>query len=89
MHGGGIFFLRQFERFLKSPNVSFLEDEEYRQSAFEISLDSSLHKTRPLSMVDCLIRLVIDDANTNIRYLATFNPGDFFDVCAKNRVEII
>ena len=81
--------LRQFERFLKSPNVQFLDDQGFRASAFELSLDSSLHKARPLSMVDCLIRLMIDDTNTNIRYLATFNVSDFFDVCARNRVEII
>jgi predicted nucleic acid-binding protein len=81
--------LRQFELFLKSSNVLFLEDEEYRASAFELSLDSALRKTRPLSMVDCLIRLIIDDPNVNIRYLATFNVRDFFDVCAKNGVEIL
>jgi predicted nucleic acid-binding protein len=81
--------LRQLERFLKSPTVQFLDDEGFRASAFELSFDSSLHKARPLSMVDCLIRLLIDDANTNIRYLATFNVRDFVDVCARNRVEII
>jgi hypothetical protein len=43
--------LRQFERFLKSPNIQFLEDEGYRASALELSLDSSLRKARPLSMV--------------------------------------
>ncbi len=59
---------RQFERLLKAPHVLFLEDEKYRASAFDLSLESSLRKTRPLSMVDCLIRLVIDDPNTNIKY---------------------
>lgn len=81
--------LRLFERFLKSPNVEFLEDGPYRLAAFERSLDSSLRESRPLSMVDCLIRLIIDDDNTNIRFLATFNARDFFDVCQRRRVEMI
>ena len=81
--------LRQFERFLKSPNIQFLEDEGYRASALQLSLDSSLRKARPLSMVDCLIRLILDDANMRIRYLATFNARDFYDVCARKGIEII
>lgn len=75
--------LGQFEHFLKSPNIEFLEDEAFRAAAFELSLHSSLRKTRPLSMIDCLIRILIDDTNTRIRYLATFNARDFIDVCTK------
>ena len=40
-------------------------------------------------MVDCLIRLMIDDSNINVQYLMTFNTRDFHDVCATNLVEII
>ena len=81
--------LERFERLLKSPNVEFLGDEQYRLAAFERSLESSLRESRPLSMVDCLIRLILDDDNTNVRYLATFNARDFFDVCDRKRVEMI
>lgn len=81
--------LGRFERLLKSPNVKFLGDEQYRVAAFERSLDSSLRESRPLSMVDCLIRLILNDDNTNVRYLAAFNARDFFDVCDRKRVEMI
>ena len=87
--------LGRFEQFLKSPNVEFVSDDEFKEAAFQLALDSSLRRSRPLrplrplSMVDCVIRLMLDDVNTRIRYLATFNVGDFIDVCAKNRVEII
>ena len=81
--------LSQFEQFLKSPNVEFIPDDDFRLAAFELALDSSLRRLRPLSMVDCLIRLMIDDTNTQVRYLATFNVRDFSDICARNRVEII
>ncbi|CAH2405647.1 hypothetical protein MES4922_40360 [Mesorhizobium ventifaucium] len=40
-------------------------------------------------MVDCLIRLMLDDRNLKINYLATWNEGDFDDVCRKRRIEII
>ena len=81
--------LARFERFLKSPKVHFLEDEGFRAAALNLALDSSLRKGRSLSMVDCLIRLILDNGDKGIRYLATFNPRDFVDVCRKRRVEMI
>ena len=81
--------LGQFERFLKGPNVTYLDDVPFRQDAFDLSLDSSLRRGRPLSMVDCLIRLLLEDVNTRISYLATFNRQDFADACRRNRVEMI
>jgi predicted nucleic acid-binding protein len=81
--------LDQFERFLKRPNVNYLDDSPFRTAAVELSLESSLRQRRPLSMVDCLIRLIIEDVNTRISYLATLNLKDFEDVCRINRVEII
>lgn len=81
--------LQLFERFLKRRNIDYLDDSLYRDAAFDLSLESSLRNMRPLSMVDCLIRLVVEDVNTKIHYLATFNTADFSDVCMKNRVAII
>lgn len=81
--------LDQFERFLKRPNVNFLNDSLFRRAAMELSLESSLRQRRPLSMVDCLIRLMLEDVNIRINYLATLNLRDFVDVCRVNRVEII
>jgi predicted nucleic acid-binding protein len=81
--------LRQFEIFLKTNHIMYLNDDMYRDEAFEMSIESSLRRGRPLSMVDCLIRLIIDDPNVRINYLMTFNHGDFIDVCQKNRIEIL
>jgi predicted nucleic acid-binding protein len=50
------FALKQFETFLKSPAVIYLDDQPYRDAAFQLSLESSLRRKRPLSMVDCLLR---------------------------------
>lgn len=81
--------LRQFELFLQSPNIEFVDDDDFRERALRLAFESSLRRSRPLSMVDCLIRLMLDDKNIRVGYLATFNRGDFLDVCLKNRVEII
>jgi predicted nucleic acid-binding protein len=81
--------LGQFERYLKRPNVTYLDDSSFRKAAFEMALESSLRQNRPLSMVDCLIRLLLEDINTRISYLATLNDRDFADVCRKKGIEII
>lgn len=81
--------LQQFEKCLKAPNVIFLDDTEYRDDAFDLSLKSSLRRGRPLSMVDCLLRLIIEDTNVKIKYLMTFNVNDFRDVCERKLVEIL
>jgi hypothetical protein len=81
--------LEMFERQLKAPNVEFVDDLRYREDALRLAIDSSLNRGRPLSMVDCAIRLFLDDANTRIKYLATYNIPDFADVCRHRRIEIL
>jgi len=81
--------LGQFERFLKSPNVTYLDDAAFRDAAFEMAFESSLRRGRPLSMVDCLIRLLLEDVNTRVSYLVTLNERDFADVCRRKGVGII
>lgn len=81
--------LERFEARLKGPRVSFVDDGPFREAALDLSLESSLRRSRPLSMVDCLIRLLLDDTNTRIDYLATFNHPDFADVCRRRSVEIV
>lgn len=81
--------LGQFERFLKRPNVTYLDDAAFRDAALEMAFESSLRRRRPLSMVDCLIRLLLEDVNTRVSYLVTLNERDFADVCRRKGVEII
>jgi predicted nucleic acid-binding protein len=84
------FALQQFEKFLKTHHgIVYLDDDIYRNDAFDLSIESSLRRGRPLSMVDCLLRLIIGDQNAKINYLLTFNQPDFIDLCKKNHVEIL
>lgn len=77
-----------FEEELKSPKIQFIDDGKYRDEAIELSFESS-RNGRPLSMVDCVLRLIMDDSNVQIRYFATWNPRDFHDVCANRRIEMV
>jgi predicted nucleic acid-binding protein len=78
-----------FEKRLKSPKISLVDDAEYRKLALELSFNSSIRSGRPLSFVDCLLRLILDEANTKIKYLATYNEKDFSDVCSKRKIELM
>ena len=44
---------------------------------------------RPLSLVDAVLRSVIDDTNVALAALLTFNLADFVDVCRQNSVEVL
>jgi predicted nucleic acid-binding protein len=78
-----------FTGFLKRSSITLLDDRRYRESALEMCFESVLRNHRPLSMVDCLIRLILEDRNVKITSLATFNYADFADVCQKRRIEIL
>ena len=80
---------RRLENYLKRPNLEYLDDTPYREAALQSAFSSSLTDFRPLSMVDCLIRLLLDDVAIKVDFLATFNPPDFIDVCQKKRIELI
>ena len=81
--------LQQLENYLKRPHVEYLDDTPYREAALDLAFSSSLRDFRPLSMVDCLIRLLLDDVNVKVNLFATFNVGDFIDVCASRNIELI
>ena len=81
--------LEGFERLLKSPKTVFLDDTPYRNAALDHSISSSLQLGRPLSLTDCLLRVVLDAPETRINYFATYNLRDFHDVCAKQGVEVL
>jgi predicted nucleic acid-binding protein len=83
------FALQRFKEYLKRPNLNYLDDTPYRDRAMELVFSSSLKGGRSLSMIDCLIRLILDDDKVKITCLATLNIKDFSDVCRKRKIEII
>lgn len=65
-----------------------VDDTKYRETALELTLDSAVQTNRALSLVDMIIRLMLDDTNLKIDAFYTFNPGDFCDVCTNRRIKL-
>jgi hypothetical protein len=81
--------LEGFERLLKSSRTVFLDDSPYREAALTHTLSSSLLQGRPLSLADCLLRVLISSDSVNVDLFATYNIKDFHDVCATKRLQIV
>jgi predicted nucleic acid-binding protein len=79
--------MQRFEQEIKSARVVLVDDAPYRDDALAHVIEWSL-RGRALSLVDCVLRLLLDDVQTRIRYLVTFNQRDFADICAKRRIEL-
>jgi hypothetical protein len=75
-----------FNELLNKESTVLVPDELYKNQA----LSSVLRATsRPLSLVDMTIRLMLDDINLNINALITFNVGDFIDLCLEKGIDLI
>ena len=81
--------LMRMDSLLKGPNAVFIEDDSYRRLALRATIHESQAQLRPISLVDMIIRFVIDDPNVRIAAILTFNEGDFADVCRKRNVEML
>ena len=72
--------IRKFESFLKRPNAVKLDDAEYKSQALELTLSLATGHKRRCSLVDNVLRLIIEDASnefdvfsvTTIATLRTF-----------------
>ena len=75
------------DRLVGFPTTELLNDSQYRAQ----SLDAVLVPAQPrrrLSLVDTILRSIIEDANVRVAGILTFNPGDFVDVWRQHRVEM-
>ncbi|MGL5096049.1 MAG: hypothetical protein ACRDD1_10690, partial [Planctomycetia bacterium] len=77
-----------FDQRLKRPNVRFVDDRLYHDRAYALTVEFSKER-RPISMVDVICRLILEDPARRIDYVLTTNAADFVDVCKNRGVEII
>ncbi len=78
-------WVRQFESFIKRADI--LDDAKYRQAAYDQILREV--ERRPISLVDRVIRSILEDVSVRTDLLMTFNRRDFFDVCLANQIELL
>jgi predicted nucleic acid-binding protein len=65
----------EFQRVLTRPNVTLLPDTEYREQALENFFLKSNHNYSDISLVDELIKLILQDRSLKIDYLVAFDDG--------------
>jgi hypothetical protein len=82
-------WMTEFEKYTKRQTTVLVPDAEYREKALSNTFFYSLRQKRPMALVDMSIRLMLEDVKLNINALITFNVGDFVDICASKRIELI
>jgi len=81
-------WLSSFEPILSKSGTVLLPDEAYRSSA--LASVFLLNRTgRGISLVDMVIRAMIEDVNIKIDAMITFNRQDFLEVCLARNIELI
>ena len=78
--------LEEIRQMFQSGRITRLDDDAYRSEALELTL---LESKRNISLVDNIIRQMLDDKSVGAKGLITFNVGDYQDVCHKNSIDIL
>lgn len=78
--------LNEIRQMFQSGRITRVHDDCYRAAALDMTLSEP---KRNISLVDNIIRLMLDDKALSAKGLITFNVGDFADVCQKNGIEIL
>jgi predicted nucleic acid-binding protein len=81
-------WLDGFFSYANHANTVRLSDEAYRDDALR-KVFKSPTPWLSLSLVDWVIRLALDDRNTKIDAMVTFNRRDFWDICLSRHIELI
>lgn len=82
-------WMDEFKRLLESPSVVIISDEQYKARALDSILRDPTISKRTISLVDMIIRLMIEDVNLNVSALITFNEKDFIDLCMHKRISLL
>ena len=82
-------WMSSFRSLMNSSTCCFVHDEKYKEDTLKMTFSTSLEKRRPISLVDMVMRQMLDDVNLKTDAIVTFNPEDFYDVCMKKNKIII
>ena len=77
-------FLKELVR---NPTFERIPDKDYREPAFNCTIGPT--KNRGISLVDNILRVMMEDKTLRISALITFKPGDFSDICVKLGIVLI
>ena len=74
----------KFHRIIKSHSTYYISDKDYK----EVSLDYFFSHEQRFSLVDIIIRNILEDDSVKIDAILTFNESDFIDICYKKGIEL-
>ena len=77
--------MARFDALITSSDTALLDDSPYRVEAYR-AVARNAH--RPMSLVDAMLRGIIEDTNVAVAAMLTFNQRDFNDVCRQHLVEL-
>ena len=77
-----------FDRLVLSPSTELIDDSHYRSACYR-TVHTTARRGRPLSLVDTVLRAIIEDSNVAVQAMLTFDPGDFADVCRQHSVQLL
>jgi predicted nucleic acid-binding protein len=79
-------FNQRWKYLYESNQLRLLDDGPFR----EVSLDEHLReRSRPLSLVDRVLRAIIEDHKRHFDFFLTYNSGDFWDACDRSSVYLL
>lgn len=74
----------EFHKILKTYKVYLISDNDYREKTLTFFFNTKIE----LSLVDLIIRNILEDDSIRINAILTFNKADFIDICYKKGIEI-
>lgn len=77
--------MARFDALITSSDTALLDDSPYRVEAYRTVARNA---RRSLSLVDAVLRAIIEDTNVAVAAMLTFNQRDFNDVCRQHSVEV-
>jgi len=81
-----IIWIKEFSKIITRHEIFFVDDSGYRKPALDTFL---LPKDKPFSLVDIVIRNILEDNSLKIDAIVTFNEQDFSDICYKRQIKIV
>lgn len=81
--------IARFESVIRAPETKFLDDSPYRLEAYENTLTQAKSQDKAMSLVDSVLRAILDDTNVRIGAMLTFNLRDFEHLCRVQGVELL
>jgi predicted nucleic acid-binding protein len=73
-------YMAGFDTFISKPFVNKINDEDYKNKAYDNIFEFSKNGKRTFSLVDLIIREMLMDIGIKIHYLLTYNEHDFSDL---------